>query len=98
MSSNSYIEFEIFDIENDGNVKTNNINTLLGYPNVTTGTTSYRTLIKKYNADQWAGAVTDELVNACSDMSYEEKLQYYDDSDLKSMQWLNDNDWFEPCS
>lgn len=96
MSEYRYIAYEIFEDEEAANQKTKNINVLLGYPNLKTGTLTYRDLLKKYEADSWAGCVTNELVNACAEMSYEEKLPYYDESNLESFQWLKDNEWFKP--
>lgn len=96
MSANRYLMYEIFETEKEGDTKTDNINTLLGYPRTKTDTDTYRVLLKKYEADEWAGVVTNELVNACEGMSYDKKLQYYDEKNLKSIQWLIDDKWFKP--
>lgn len=88
-------KFEIFTVEQDGLTKNSSINTLLGYPDEETKTERYRELIKKYNQSEWAGVVDDDLVNACASMTPSERAVYYDDSDLKTYQWLIDNNWFE---
>ena len=88
--------FEIFTTESALNTKSTAIDTLFGYPNAETKTTMYRCGIEKYEGTDWAGCVDDVLVAACSEMTAEQRAVYYDDSDLKSYQWLVDNDWFEP--
>lgn len=94
MNANRYVMFEIFETKSAGDTKTESINTLLGYPSE--GAQTYRELMKKYEADEWAGVVTSELTSACEKMTYEEKLPYYDENNLKSFQWLKDNEWFVP--
>ena len=88
--------FQIFITESELDTKTANINVLLGYPDPETHTTTYREGFQKYEGTEWAGTVKDDLVEACSGMTPAERLEYYDDSDLKTYQWLSDNDWFPP--
>ena len=73
----------------DGFDKSNAINTLLGYtdPN----TEYYRILIKKFDENLWAGIVDTVLIHACAAMTPTQRAVYYDDSDLKDGQYLNDN-------
>jgi len=86
---------EIFVLEADGLAKNTSINTLLGYPNLETKTMRYRNLIKHKDQALWAGAINDELINACEGMGASEKANYYNDSDLKDYQYLLDNNWLD---
>ena len=90
------VQYEIFTVESDGTTKNAAIDTLFGYPNAETKTDRYRVLIKKYNANLWAGIVNTNLTDACSQMSPADRAQYYNDSDLKNDQYLIDNGWFAP--
>lgn len=89
------LKYEIFTDLIVLNTKTAWIDLLYGYPNVETKTTTYRNAIKHKDEDLWAGAVDEKLINACSGMSAEDRLQYYDDSDLKDNQYFLDNNWFD---
>ena len=89
-------QYEIFSTETAGNTKTSAINTLFGYPNSVTKTDNYRKLIKKYNVSSWAGPVDQRLIDACAEMTPGARLLYYDYSDLKSEQYLIDNNWYAP--
>jgi len=91
-------KFEIFEIESELITKSTAIDMLFVYPNAETKTERYREAIKKYDADEWAATVGSDLEEACSDMSESQRLEYYDPSDLKSRQWLVDNEWFSPDS
>lgn len=92
------IGYEIFNNNTELEIKNHAIDQLLGYPDIETETYRYRPYdkIQKYEGTQWAGIVDNNLINACAEMTPEERLQYYDDSDLKSPQWLKDNNWFPP--
>ena len=89
-------QFEIFSTQSALTTKNTAINTLLGYPNEETDTERYRDNGKWEHPTSglWAGIVGDALVGACSKMTHEERLPYYDDSDLKSYEWMKDNGWF----
>lgn len=89
-------EFEIFLTQELMDTKTVAIDGLLKYPNVAVKTTAYRAGMKKYQGTDWAATIDHKLVEECEGMTPEERLVYYDDSDLKSYQWLVDNNWFEP--
>ena len=54
----------------------------------------YIKYIKHKDRDLWAGDVDDRLVDLCSAMTAEERLLHYKDSDLKTHQFLIDNNWF----
>ncbi len=88
--------FEIFSTEIEMKTKDSSINTLLGYPKNKDKMDVYRVGFQKYQGTDWAACVDDELINACSGMTPEQRAQYYDDSDLKSYQWLIDNNWYAP--
>lgn len=87
------IHYEIFQNKAALLSKNNAINNLLGYPNLETKTENYRRddRYEHPTSGEWAGAVTDELISA---MTPQEKLSYYDDSDLKTWEWLIENGWF----
>lgn len=87
------VQYEIFTVEADGIAKNSAIDTLFGYPNPATKTDRYRILIKKYDANLWAGIVNTKLTDACSSMTPAERAVYYDDSDLKNDQYLINNGW-----
>jgi len=89
-------KFEIFSTEVDLNTKSSAIDVLLGYPNTPNKTTMYRCGLEKYQSTDWVGCVDDNLVDACASMTPAQRLQYYDDSDLKTPQWLVDNNWYPP--
>jgi len=86
--------YEIFIMQEDMIEKNNAINTLLGYPK--NGTENYRpnNRFEHPITHKFAGGINSELTNACSKMTSEEKATYYDDSDLKSWEWLIENGWF----
>ena len=86
------IGYQIFNTEVEFDTHETSINTLLGIPSL--GCTTYREKIKHYTLNQWAGTVTHLLVDACASMTPEERLVYYDDANLKTPQYLNDNGWF----
>ena len=86
--------YEIFRAEEEGLTKNAAIDTLFGYPNLKTKTERYRILIKHPDENLWAGIIDDDLINACSKMTTEQQVVYYDNSDLKDHQYLQDNDWF----
>ena len=88
-------QYEIFTVEADGDTKDTAINTLLGYPDPSIKTDRYRILIKHYTQNLWAGVVNDQLTNACSSMTPAQRAVYYNDSDLKTYQYLVDNSWFK---
>ena len=88
-------KYEIFTVQTDGGSKNTAIDTLLSYPNSSTKTDRYRVLVKHKDQSLWAGVVNDELTNACSEMTAAQRGAYYDDSDLKTPTYLNDNNWFE---
>ncbi len=88
--------FEIFTTQSALDTKTSAINTLLNYPDVPSKTDTYREGFQKYQGTDWAGVVDDKLVTACASMTPSERAQYYDDSDLKTYQWLVDNNWYDP--
>jgi hypothetical protein len=87
-------QFEIFTVEAEGDIKSAAIDELLGYPNVNTQTDTYRCLLKHVSQDLWAGVVDDVLVEACGSMSDVERAQYYNDSDLKDSDYLEQNNWY----
>ena len=87
-------QWEIFTVEDDANTKSDAINVLFGYPD--SDTECYRVLIKKYDENLWGGIVDTALVDACSAMTPAQRAVYYDDSDLKDGQYLNDNNWYPP--
>ena len=85
-------EFQIFETEQsliDTNVL---INSLLCYP--TENTEKYRDNFEHPTSGLWAGVVDDELITACSEMTQEERLEYYDADNLKAYSWMEDNGWF----
>jgi hypothetical protein len=88
-------KYEIFTSLEDIEIKDNAINQLLGYPNPETHTTQYRLPFKHDTEDLWAGVVDDELVNACSTMTEEERGQYYDADNLVDRAYLEANHWFD---
>lgn len=88
--------FEIFTTESPLTTKSTAIDTLYGYPNDVTKTEEYRIGEEKYQGTDWCGCVDDILQSTCEPMTPEQRAVYYDDSDLKSMEWLNDNNWFDP--
>ncbi len=88
--------FEIFNSLEAIETKDANIDTLYGYPNPETKTITYRDDIKHPTEELWAGVVDDGLVERCSGMTPEERANYYDPSDLKTYQYLEDNGWFPP--
>jgi hypothetical protein len=87
--------WQIFDTLAEIEEKNNNINVLFGYPNPETKTERYRESIKHPTLDLWRGCVEDNLIEKCASMTAEEKLNYYDSSDLKDQQWLEENGWIE---
>ena len=89
--------FEIFEDQKDLKVKNALINALFGYPNGK-GTLMYREddRRKKFEGTQYAGIVDSSLIEACKDMTPEMRLNYYDDSDLKTPEWLTENNWYAP--
>lgn len=87
-------QWEIFTVEADAITKSDAIDGLFGYPN--SDAEYYRILIKKYDENLWAGIVDTALIDACSAMTPAERAVYYDDSDLKDGQYLNDNNWYAP--
>ena len=88
--------FEIFVDQTSLDIKTSLIDGLLSYPDVPVKTDLYRVGMQKYEGTEWSGTVDQNLVDACAGMTPEQRAIYYDDSDLKSYQWLVDNDWFAP--
>ncbi len=88
--------YEIFTAEADGDTKNGVIDTTFGLPNTSIKTTFFRKLFKHKDQDLWAGLVDDEVTNACSSMTPEDRALNYDDSDLKTYQNLVDDGWFEP--
>ena len=95
------VQYEIFTIEINGIAKNDAIDSLFEYPNPATETDRYRgtsddPLIKKYDANLWAGIVNTHLTDACASMTPAERAIYYNDSDLKNDQYLIDNGWYAP--
>lgn len=92
--------YEIFAIKSEGETKNDAIDNLLGYPKPKYLTYDYRKddegYFKHYTEELWAGIVEDELTDACDGMTHEQKLPYYNDSDLKDGQYLIDNGWYPP--
>jgi len=89
-------QYEIFTTEGALNTKSTAIDILLGYPNAATKTDRYRDVLKHDILSSWAGVVDQNLVDACASMTPTDRLQYYDDTDLKDRQYLIDNGWFPP--
>ena len=88
------IYFQIFLTQAEMDEKTDNINVLLGYPNAQTKTETYRDGDQKYEGTSWAAAVNNDLIEACAAMTSQQRADYYDDSDLKTPQWLENNNWW----
>ena len=90
-------KFQIFNTQNDLESCNIAIDLLLGYPDESVKTYRYRPYDKLEHSVShlWAGAVTDELVDACIEMSSEERLIYYDENNLKTFEWMKENGWFE---
>ena len=86
------IGYQIFNTESDFDTHEISINTLLVIPQL--GCTTYREKIKHLTLNQWAGTVTQILVDACAAMTPAERLVYYDDNDLKTPAYLDSNGWF----
>jgi hypothetical protein len=90
------IRYEIFNGGYEvGLEKTARINALLGYPKGKT--LRYRNIFPDDLGVVWAGGVDKILVDACANMTPEERILYYDDSDLKTYQFMEDAG-FDPCS
>lgn len=88
------VYFEIFDNLESINTHDSSINNLFGYPNAETKTVTYRKPYKHPVEDLWRGTIKDDLVEACGNMTPEERANYYDPSELVTYQYLLDNGWF----
>jgi hypothetical protein len=89
------IKYEIFGTEQEGIEKTNKINTLLGYPKGLT--LRYRKVFSGEEITLYAGAIDQLLIDACLNMTPDERILYYNDTDLKTYQYMEDNG-FDPNS
>lgn len=87
-----FVGYQIFNTENDFDTKTNSINVLLSIPGP--GRLDYREKIKHFTQALWAGTVHQDLVDSCASMTPSERLSYYDEFNLKTPQYLDDNGWF----
>lgn len=92
--------FQIFSNATEMDKTNKSINELLGYLNPEKNRyrpdSNMEGITKHYEKDLWAAVVSDELTEACTKMAPAEKLKYYDDSDLKTYQWLVENNWYKP--
>ena len=86
------IGYQIFNTEVEFDTHETSINTLLNIPQL--GCTTYREKIKHLTLNEWAGTVTQLLVDACASMTPSERLVYYDENNLVTGQYLDDNGWF----
>ena len=93
--------FEIFETEEALQAKNILIDKLFGYPKgkgTEHYTERYRDYdrLEKYEGTLWAAIVDSDLIDACKNMAEELRIQYYDDSDLKTNEWLIENGWYPP--
>jgi len=87
--------YEICETLEDADAKLAKINELLGYPN---GATTYRQNFLHPPADpedlRAIGIVESKLIAACSGMTAEERLEYYNDENLYSLLEVYEEGWF----
>ena len=69
--------FQIFATQAELDTKDTAIDGLCEYPNAAIKTDTYRNGFQKYQGTDWAGAVNDGLVTACSEMTPEQRLVYF---------------------
>lgn len=86
-------EYEVFNSLIDAQLKTENINVLFGYPN---GAETYREcyLHPSPEDNRAVALVTQELIDACSGMTPEQRLNYYNSANLKPLPWVLEQGWF----
>ena len=85
--------YEVLTNTEEANIKSNKIDTLLGYPNGY-GTANYREIFPHPIDDRVVAIVDERLIEACEDMSDEERLQYYNQANLKTLEEVNKMGWF----
>lgn len=86
--------YEIFNNLDEINSKDLKINELLHYPNSSIKTVTYRKIIKHPEQELWAAAIEEDVIELCSGLDENEKLQYYNQSSLYSHQDLKNDGWF----
>lgn len=86
------IGYQVFLTESDFDTHETSIKTLLNIPQL--GCTTYREKIKHLTLSEWAGTVTQQLVDACVLMTPTDRLVYYDDANLVTPVYLETNGWF----
>jgi len=88
------IGYQIFLLEQEWDDHETRIKTLLNIPQ--RGCCGYREKLKSYTEEKWCGTVTQMLVDVCASMSPAERLLYYDENNLVTPEYLNENGWFPP--
>jgi hypothetical protein len=89
-------QFDIYDNLSVIQTKTNLIDTLFGYPKISTKTGIYRKVYKHPTENLWRGTVKEDLIAACDNMTPLEKEEYYDSATLVNFEYLMSNGWFAP--
>ena len=85
--------YEIFPSLADAEAKTENINRLLEYPN---GAETYRENFPHPGPEdnRACGIVDQLLIDACTEMTPAERLNYYNSANLHTLSYIYEQGWF----